>query len=269
MKYFWIVLITSFLTAVTQIGGLIYLLCVVVLRYGKYFARYHRILRWGLRGSVSMAVYIIITVVVVPPLAGYFGRIALPVWGQGTVRPLSLFTPLCNRHYVDPRLYRIVEDVATAHPQLPIAYLDANFPFWEGFPLLPHLSHDDGRKIDFALQYRYPDGRAAAWRAAAPLGYGAYVAPRSNELSQTARCKREGYWQYDFTKWLAPFASYSNLRFDETASRTLIAAFANHHGVGKLFLEPHLKRRLNLQQRKIRFHGCQAVRHDDHLHVQL
>ena len=29
-----------------------------------------------------------------------------------------------------------------------IHYLDANFPFINKFPLLPHLSHNDGKKID-------------------------------------------------------------------------------------------------------------------------
>ncbi|MFT5619364.1 MAG: hypothetical protein ACI85I_002607, partial [Arenicella sp.] len=39
---------------------------------------------------------------------------------------------------------------------------------------------------------------------------------------------------------------------------------------GKVFIEPHLKTRLGLENySKIRFHGCQAVRHDDHIHVQL
>lgn len=40
-------------------------------------------------------------------------------------------------------------------PQIRISYLDANFPFKDGFPLLPHLSHDDGRKVDIAFMYRY------------------------------------------------------------------------------------------------------------------
>ena len=32
---------------------------------------------------------------------------------------------------------------------------------------------------------------------------------------------------------------------------------------------PHLKARLGLNSNKVRFHGCHAVRHDDHFHVQL
>lgn len=36
-----------------------------------------------------------------------------------------------------------------------------------------------------------------------------------------------------------------------------------------LFLEPHLKNRLKLNNSKIRFHGCRAVRCDDYIHVEL
>ncbi|HKK76486.1 MAG TPA: hypothetical protein VJ953_15505 [Saprospiraceae bacterium] len=40
-------------------------------------------------------------------------------------------------------------------PSLRINYLDANFPFWNEFPLLPHLSHDDGKKVDISFLYCY------------------------------------------------------------------------------------------------------------------
>jgi len=39
--------------------------------------------------------------------------------------------------------------------------------------------------------------------------------------------------------------------------------------LGKVFVEPHLKTRMKLVDSKIRFHGCGAVRHDDHIHIQL
>ena len=39
--------------------------------------------------------------------------------------------------------------------------------------------------------------------------------------------------------------------------------------LGKVFIEPHLKDRMKLTNSKIRFHGCGAVRHDDHIHIQL
>lgn len=50
----------------------------------------------------------------------------------------------------------------------------------------------------------------------------------------------------------------------------MIQAFSEQTLIEKLFLEPHLKKRWQLEAYdKIRLHGCRAVRHDDHLHVQI
>ena len=39
---------------------------------------------------------------------------------------------------------------------------------------------------------------------------------------------------------------------------------------GKILLEPHLAHRLGVEGRpNIRFQGCRAARHDDHIHVQI
>jgi murein endopeptidase len=61
-----------------------------------------------------------------------------------------------------------------------------------------------------------------------------------------------------------------NYIFDAKATKELILAFSKNPNIKKIFIEPHLKQRLGLQkEKKIRFHGCGAVRHDDHIHVQL
>ncbi|SEP44641.1 hypothetical protein [Niastella yeongjuensis] len=52
-------------------------------------------------------------------------------------------------------------------------------------------------------------------------------------------------------------------------TKCLVELFCQDNRIGKVFIEPHLKLRLQLTNSKIRFHGCQAVRHDDHIHVQL
>lgn len=39
--------------------------------------------------------------------------------------------------------------------------------------------------------------------------------------------------------------------------------------VGKVFIEPHLKVKFGAESEKVRFQGCRAARHDDHIHVQL
>jgi len=59
-------------------------------------------------------------------------------------------------------------------------------------------------------------------------------------------------------------------RLDEARTRTLIRAFADDRRVRRVFIEPHLKARLGFAgNAKVRFAGCQAARHDDHLHVDF
>ena len=58
--------------------------------------------------------------------------------------------------------------------------------------------------------------------------------------------------------------------FDRDANRFLLQKIMDQSEVKKVFIEPHLQKRLKLNRyKKIRFHGCHAVRHDDHIHFQL
>jgi hypothetical protein len=57
--------------------------------------------------------------------------------------------------------------------------------------------------------------------------------------------------------------------FDSVRTRELVNLLEGQPAIGKIFIEPHLITRLSLTTDKIRFHGCQAVRHDDHIHIQL
>jgi len=41
------------------------------------------------------------------------------------------------------------------------------------------------------------------------------------------------------------------------------------HGVAKILLEPHMVKRLGVASPLIRFQGCRAARHDDHIHVEV
>ncbi|MBB3160132.1 hypothetical protein FHS25_000564 [Rhizobium laguerreae] len=40
-------------------------------------------------------------------------------------------------------------------------------------------------------------------------------------------------------------------------------------GLRKIFIEPHLKNALGIADSHIRFQGCRAARHDDHIHIQV
>jgi hypothetical protein len=41
------------------------------------------------------------------------------------------------------------------------------------------------------------------------------------------------------------------------------------HGVRRILLEPHMAARLGVTSPLIRFQGCRAGRHDDHVHIDV
>ena len=61
-----------------------------------------------------------------------------------------------------------------------------------------------------------------------------------------------------------------NYTFDAERTSELLRRLAAHPAVSRLLIQPHLKTRLGLAAYdKIRFQGCKAARHDDHVHVEL
>lgn len=247
----WIV----FLTILTQVGGLIWLIAVLI---SKKTNKKKRI--------VFPIIYLLFNLVLIPPIAKIFGRERLPVINQ-ILKPRNIIYPLFFRNYVTPELKKslINSAIDLAHINIYVTYLDANFPFWDGFPLVPHLSHNDGKKIDISLMYLDENGKRTDKKPSVS-GYGVY-AKENNPTTQT--CLNQGYWQYDFPKYLT-FGTINTLTLDKENTNTLIQGLLNKTKVEKLFIEPYLKEELGLSNyNEIRFHGCQAVRHDDHLHLQI
>jgi hypothetical protein len=206
-------------------------------------------------------------------VAGLFGRVPLPISKAGNLRPLNRLTYLLNRNYVRPQLKQAALDVADKisqqYPGSVVNYLDGCFPFFNGFPLFPHLSHNDGKKLDLAFFYIDNKTHAATSKAPSPIGYGVSEEPRAGEANTTQFCQEKGYWQYSLLTKLVPQGDKKNYTFDSLKTKTLVNLFAAQPAIHKIFIEPHLKTRLGLTTLKIRFHGCRAVRHDDHIHVQL
>ena len=56
---------------------------------------------------------------------------------------------------------------------------------------------------------------------------------------------------------------------DEERTRAMILWLKARPEVTRIFIEPHLADRLGVGGGKVRFQGCQAARHDDHLHVEV
>lgn len=183
----------------------------------------------------------------------------------------SFLYVLANRNYVKPEINRIIHEVSIdlnkKFPGVKLVYLDANFPFFDGFPLLPHLSHNDGKKLDLSLLYER-EGKVTTDKPSRS-GYGIYEPPLPSEENQAEKCANAGYLQYDFPKYLSLGKINRDLEFSEKGTRYLLQQLVNQPKISKIFIEPHLKTRLGATSPKIRYHGCRAVRHDDHIHFQI
>lgn len=262
VKILFHLMVVVFLTVTTQIGGIIYLVSILTL---KSKISNYRIKRLG----IFVVMYLLSNLAIIPNLAPVFGREKITESEHLVAH--TFLTNLMNRNYVQPELNASLQLIAKGlnekHIGIQLTYLDANFPFINKFPLLPHLSHNDGKKID--LSFIYTDEGKLSNKKPAVSGYGFFEAPKTAEYNQIQICLDKGGWQYDFTKYFTFGTINSDLTFSEKATKDLILEILKQPSTGKLFIEPHLKTRLNLKNQKIRFHGCQAVRHDDHIHFQL
>lgn len=267
------ILLFIIFTVLTQIGGLVLILTIPLSRL------IDKKIENGLRKRILkhlsfVGLYFLTTIVIVPLIAKPFGRVPMPIFGNAHVKPLNIMTCVLNRHYVRPELLMTVENVANKmnkkHPGIVIAYLDANFPYINKFPLLPHLSHNDGKKLDLAFLYIDSTSKKQLNNDAPSfIGYGVYEKPLAGEMDKPSDCANKGYWQYSFLQNLIPQWNKDEMTFDIVRTKDLITLLAQANTIGKIFIEPHIKARMKLNHDKVRFHGCQAVRHDDHIHVQL
>lgn len=247
----WIIL----LTALTQVGGLIWIISLLFSYLTKWKKKY-----------VFYTLYLVCNLLIVPPLAKQFGREQLPIL-KDNLKPRNLIYPLLFRNYVTSELKNILINSAEVlkKDNITITYLDANFPFYNGFPLLPHRSHNDGKKIDISFIYKTEENQITDKKPSVS-GYGTYVKDDNYSLKS---CIKKGYWQYDFPKYLT-FGKINDLEFDANHTKKLLTTFLKYSETEKIFIEPYLKANLGLNNyNKIRFHGCKAVRHDDHIHLQI
>ncbi len=218
-----------------------------------------------------LCLYLIFTFIIVPIFARPFGRV--PLRTTNNLRPATIWTVILNRNYVKPELlnaaYKVSNEIANKYPGTVLNYLDASFPFINKYPLFPHLSHNDGKKLDLSFCYNATKTGQSTNVVPSPIGYGISEEPLPNETNTALNCGNKGYWQYSMLNHIIPQSNKASFTFNESKTKELVLLWANQDGIGKIFIEPHLVARLHLSHPKIRFHGCHAVRHDDHLHVQL
>jgi hypothetical protein len=268
-------LMVGLLTLFTQVGGVLWLICL------PFFKKIRKKLpnplqRWAAYALLYSFVYLLATFLIIPPLAKWqCGRVPLPIYKHPHLKPHNVFYYcILNHHYVRPELKAVAENVAKKmaerHPDAVVCYLDANFPFMDGYPLEPHFSHKDGKKLDIALHWKDAKNNQPIFGTPSLLGYGACEGPLPNEVSFDEKCRNEGNWYRNLERDYLGQLDKENFVFDEKRTKEMIQLFAAEKAIGKILLEPHLKTRLGLAAyNKIRFQGCKAARHDDHIHIQL
>jgi len=253
------------LTMITQIGGVVYIISRIV---AKLFRR---------RDSISsaptvvvfVALYASATIFIVPP------RKPLPCLSADQ-KPYTALSPIycvLNRHYAVPGVHKVLEalsqDLGKRYPGIKVGYLDAGFPFFDRFPLLPHLSHHDGRKLDLAFFYKHVSGKPLTLYARSLIGYWGFEQPGPGDKQPCQFYKEPLNLRLDMA-WLKPFLRPVVLDHDRT--RAMLHWLVNEgkdYGVEKVLLEPYLAARLKVSSPRLRFQGCRAARHDDHLHFQI
>jgi len=234
------------LTLLTQIGGLAWLLALVVRRRVLSFLLIY--------AALSLA-----TAWVAPQ----FGRVPVSCLQDGPLQVQSWMYCALNRTYVTPDLAEVLEDTAEAvearYPSTVTLLLDGNFPFFDGFPLLPHLSHDDGEKADLAFYYR-DEGGYLPGATRSPIGYFAF----EQGPTDCGPTWPSLHWDFDAIQPL--WADYA---LEPERMRAVLEVLSGDPRVGRIFVEPHLVRSLGVGHLGLRFQGCRAARHDDHIHMQL
>ncbi|MGM0635879.1 MAG: hypothetical protein ACQESK_07405 [Bacteroidota bacterium] len=260
----WLLRIVFFvlLTVLTQVGGIIYALSIWLVNRFSIRSVWKRF-------ALFFSLYFLVSLGIVPHLASFFGR--EKITHNKHLKAHSLFYVLTNRNYVTPELNSILNEtaakIATEYPGIQLIYLDANFPFIDGFPLLPHRYHNDGKKID--ITFIYKEKKQFSNLKPSLSGYGVFENPIGKATDYVNICKSKGYAQYDFTKYVTMGLMNPNLQFSNIANKFFVDQLINQPKVETIFIEPHLTTRLQLESEKLIFHGCGTVRHDDHIHVEV
>lgn len=261
------------LTILTQIGGIALVLAYLVVRI-VWRAPLQGWRAFGTTFVAFAAIYSAMTFLIVPPLAALADRVPLPCSFDsnksfGAANPIYC---VLNRNYVAPELANLLvnfsREIDQAYPGTRTFYLDANFPFLNGFPLLPHLSHSDGRKLDIAFYYADENGTYLPGKLRSPIGYWAFEFPVKGE-SSPCRDNQILTLRWDMKPLQSAFPRYAIDAPRTKAALNWLFTAGQKFGVERVFVEPHLAARLGTSSPLLGFQGCRAGRHDDHIHLQI
>lgn len=245
-RYLFHFFVFVLLTLLTQVGGIAWLVALAFRRTLLVFILFYA----ALSASVVW-------------IAPTFGRVALSCLETGPLAVQSWMYCALNRNYVTPELADVLMDTAEEmdrrYPGTITLVLDASFPFLDGFPLLPHLSHDDGEKADLAFYYADATGYLPG-AVRSPIGYFAFEQGPTHCPPAWPTLR----WNFDAVQPIWP-----DYTLEPERNRTVLDVLSSDPRVGRIFVEPHLVESLGAASDSIRFQGCRAARHDDHIHMQL
>jgi hypothetical protein len=300
-----IIILFVILTILSQVGGIILLLWLLLYQFFK-----KRLKNTWVRRSVHVGgfvvFYLFFMFIIIPPLARIQDRVPLPMSKSGALVPVTYWTAIFGRNYIKSegrdKLETIAEAFVKKHPELKVKYMDCNYPFRfigsdeihknTGFPILeglfPHFTHL-GDKADIALIYNDEEGNPSNLTPTA-IGYGSSVEPNKDEpgyVGPNCPCRTKTLNQKkgkdgvpcvcDNTLTLGFIRMYSfmyrnvpqneNIKLNTKKSASLIKMFTPYDS--RIILEAHLRERLEVLRNSFGNHSCKTVRHDDHFHVRM
>ena len=274
LKIFSVVLLFILLTILSQVGGIILLLWILIFRYFKA-----KLTKPWARRTINafgfMVFYMIFNLLIIPFLAGLGGKARFPMSKSGNLVPVTYWTAIFMRNYITEegkeKLLKIADEFAQKYPGLQVKYMDCNYPFKinikgkKNIPVLeglaPHLSHN-GDKADIAFIYNDATGTPSNLTPTA-IGYGSSVDPLPNETCTPCYCEKSN-WQYSFMHRTLPKNNYQLNKANSAALVRLV----KKRSTGKILIERHLIQRFRLFGGYTEA-GCHSVRHDDHFHVKF
>jgi hypothetical protein len=251
-------------TITTQVGGIILwpLLGVGYLLWSS--KHYYKAI------AVIILGYIFFGLGVLPIIAHQTGRERLPIVATKEVPlgPQNLIYVVGLRNYArlqaKEALIFAAQKTAKKYPNTIVRYMDAGFPF-PYFPMLPHLTHSDGRRID--VSYLYTQDGHPVDGAISPIGYWGYVRPTPQQRSSFERRRKQCSfsllrWDFDFIQPILP-----DRMLDTRRTRELFKNLAMQSKVTSLLVEPTLHQ--SLYSDKLKSNSCSVARHDDHFHLSV
>ncbi len=77
-------------------------------------------------------------------------------------------------------------------------------------------------------------------------------------------------FKHNYLRKITPQFQKIKFKFDAVRTQRFLELCVQNNLIKRIYLEPHLQTRLGFDSsNKIHRTGCNAVRHDDHIHIQL